>query len=161
LSDQHKQKIAQFLAETHALELALARHLEAQISMTPRSSYRDGLEDHLRETRGHAARLAARLDELRWDVDLRQGGGEERVLRSAWESCAAEAQEIATYTALARLARRAGDARTGRMVASILVDERRMLDRLLKAIPRLTDAAVRAALDGDDPYGARAATSLS
>ena len=32
--------------------------------MTPKGSYRDGLETHLDETRRHAERLEARLDEL-------------------------------------------------------------------------------------------------
>ena len=45
-------------------------------------------------------------------LDLVRGsGGEEKVLKNAKDSCAAEALEIATYTALARLARTAGDSR--------------------------------------------------
>ena len=41
------------------------------------------------------------------------------MLKNAKDSCAAEALEIATYTALARLARAAGDAKTERLAASI------------------------------------------
>ena len=63
------------------------------------------------------------------------------MLKNAKDSCAAEAQEIATYTALARLARIAGDAKTERLANSVLADEQRMLDRLLREIPRLTDAS--------------------
>ena len=62
---------------------------------------------------------------------VRGSGGEEKVLKNAKDSCAAEALEIATYTALAGLARSAGDAKTGRLAESILGDEQRMLDRLL------------------------------
>jgi ferritin-like metal-binding protein YciE len=64
VNKQQKQKIVQYLNEAHGSELALVRQLQAQISMTPRGSYRDGLETHLRETRRHAERLEGRLREL-------------------------------------------------------------------------------------------------
>jgi ferritin-like metal-binding protein YciE len=146
--------------------------------MTPRGSYRDGLETHLNETRGHAERLERRLSELgqgnnpvqvglgavqsvigqalaltKTPLDLVRGsGGEEKVLKNAKDSCAAEAQEIATYTALARLARTAGDATTERLANTVLGDEQKMLDRLLREIPRLTDAVAHAEFDGDGSY---------
>jgi rubrerythrin len=86
-------------------------------------------------------------------LDLVRGtGGEEKVLKNAKDSCAAETLEIATYTALARLARTAGDAKTERLAESVLRDEQRMLDRLLKEIPRLTDAVARAEFYGDGSY---------
>src|SRR4051794_29314491 len=163
------QKIVQYLNEAHGSELGLVRQLQAQIAMTPSGSYRDGLETHLEETRRHAERLEGRLRELgqgnnplqvglgavesvigqalaltKTPLDLFRGsGGEEKVLKNAKDSCAAEAQEIATYTALARLARTAGDGKTARLANSVLGDERRMLDRLLEEIPRPTDAVAR------------------
>jgi rubrerythrin len=86
-------------------------------------------------------------------LDLVRGtGGEEKVLKNAKDSCAAEALEIATYTALARLARNAEDAKTERLAKSVLADEQRMLDRLLREIPRLTDAVARAEFDGNGSY---------
>jgi ferritin-like metal-binding protein YciE len=146
--------------------------------MTPRSQYRDGLETHLQETRRHAERLEGRLAErgqgnnplqvglgaleslvgqalalTKTPFDLVRGtGGEEKVLKNAKDSCAAEALEIATYTSIARLARIAGDAKTERLADTILRDEQRMLDRLLKEIPRLTDAVARAEFDGNGSY---------
>jgi ferritin-like metal-binding protein YciE len=178
VSKQQQQKIVQYLNEAHGSELALVRQLQAQIAMTPRGSYRDGLETHLQETRRHAERLERRLVELgqgnnplqvglgaaqalvgqalalaKTPVDLVRGsGGEEKVLKNAKDSCAAEAQEIATYTALARLARVAGDGKTERLANSVLADEQRMLDRLLKALPGLTDAVARAEFDGKTSY---------
>jgi ferritin-like metal-binding protein YciE len=178
LSKQQQQKIVQYLNEAHGSELALVRQLQAQIAMTPRGQYRDGLETHLQETRRHAERVEARLAELgqgnnplqaglgavqsvigqalaltKTPLDLVRGsGGEEKVLKNAKDSCAAEAQEIATYTALARLARNAGDRQTERLASSILGDEQSMLDRLLKEIPRLTDAVARAEFDGDGSF---------
>ena len=86
-------------------------------------------------------------------VDLVRGsGGEEKVLKNAKDSCAAEAQEIATYTALAQLARIAGDTKTERLATSVLGDEQRMFDRLLREIPRLTDMVARAEFDGQGSY---------
>jgi hypothetical protein len=85
---------------------------------------------------------------------IRGSGGEEKVLKNAKDSCAAEALEIATYTALARLARIAGDTKTERLANSVLGDEQRMLDRVLKELPRLTDAVARAEFDGEGSYEA-------
>ena len=178
MTKQQQQKIVQYLNEAHGAELALVRQLQAQIAMTPKGQYRDGLETHLRETRRHAERVEARLGELgqgnnplhaglgalesligqamaltKTPFDLVRGtGGEEKVLKNAKDSCAAEALEIATYTALARLARTAGDEKTERLAKSVLADEQKMLDRLLKEIPRLTDAVARAEFDGDGSY---------
>jgi len=64
LNKQQKQKITQYLNEAHGAELALVRQLQAQIAMTPKGQYRDGLESHLRETRRHAERVETRLSEL-------------------------------------------------------------------------------------------------
>ena len=101
------------------------RQLQAQIAMTPNGQYRDGLETHLQETRRHAERLEGRLAELgqgnnplqvglgaleslvgqalaltKTPFDLVRGtGGEEKVLKNAKDSCAAEALKIGTYTA--------------------------------------------------------------
>ena len=168
----------QYLNEAHGAELALVRQLQAQIAMTPKGQYRDGLDTHLKETRRHAERLEGRLAELgqgnnplqaglgaleslvgqalaltKTPLDLVRGtGGEEKVLKNAKDSCAAEALEIATYTAIARLARIAGDTKTERLANSVMADEQRMLDRLSKEIPRLTDAMARAEFDGEGSY---------
>jgi ferritin-like metal-binding protein YciE len=178
MNKQQNQKIVQYLNEAHGSELALVRQLQAQIAMTPKGQYRDGLETHLKETRSHAERLERRLSELgegnnplqaglgalesligqalaltKTPLDLVRGtGGEEKVLKNAKDSCAAEALEIGTYTALARLARTAGDATTERLAKSILSDEQKMLDRLLREIPRLTDAVAKAEFDGEGSY---------
>src|SRR4029079_9507035 len=61
---QSEQKIVQYLNEAHATEVGLVRVLQSQIAMTPRGSYRTGLEKHLRETESHAERVQARGPEL-------------------------------------------------------------------------------------------------
>jgi ferritin-like metal-binding protein YciE len=171
-------KIVQYLAEARATELGLVRELQAQIAMTPRGGYRTLLEKHLRETRSHADRVGERLDELDHSSNplhvighvaqtvvgqavamgkaplglLRGSGGEEKLLKNAKDSCAAEALEIATYIAIERLAKDLDDDRTARLAASIREDEERMLARLRDELPKLTDAVVRAEIYGDPSY---------
>ena len=173
-----EQKVAQYLNEAHATELGLTRVLQSQIAMTPRGTYRTGLESHLHETRDHADRVQHRLSELgagsspiqavvgaaegalgqmlalaKTPLDLVRGsGGEEKVLKNAKDACATEALEIATYTALERLARSLGDDRTAELAASIRSDEERMLDRVLQEIPKLTDAVLGAEVEGNRTY---------
>jgi ferritin-like metal-binding protein YciE len=173
-----EQKVMQYLDEALATELALVRVLQSQIAMTPGGSYRDGLERHLDETRDHARRVNARLEELgrsgnplaaavgvfeavigqalalgKTPFDLLRGsGGEEKVLKNAKDACATEALEIATYTALERLARSVGDDETARLAASIRGDEERMLERVLREIPKLTEAVVGADVRGEPSY---------
>jgi ferritin-like metal-binding protein YciE len=176
--DASTQKVVQYLGEAHASEQALVRVLQSQIAMTPHSSYRSALETHLAETRDHAARLQRRLGGLnagsnplaaavtlaesllgqalalgKTPLDLLRGsGGEEKVLKNAKDACATEALEIATYTAIERLANEVDDEETAALAASIREDEERMLARLLDEIPKLTAAVVGADVEGEGSY---------
>ncbi len=179
MSQSEQQKVIQYLDEAHATEMALTRVLQSQIAMTPRGSYRSALESHLAETRDHAERVQSRLRELgegggnpltaglgfvgsvvgqalalgKTPFDLLRGsGGEEKVLKNAKDAAATEALEIATYTALGRLAEQAGDRRTARLATSILADEQKMLERVLREIPKLTDAVFRADVKDNGSY---------
>lgn len=168
-----EQKVVQYLNEAHASELALVRVLQSQIALTPRGSYRIALNSHLRETRDHAERVGRRLQELeqgrnpvlaavgavetvagqvlalgKTPLDLLRGsGGDEKVLKNAKDAAATEALEIATYTALERLANTVGDDETAKLAASIREDEERMLARILRELPKLTDAVVKGDFD--------------
>lgn len=57
-------KVLQYLYEAHANELALIQTLTTHIAMTPSGPYREILERHQRETRGHATRVRNRLREI-------------------------------------------------------------------------------------------------
>ncbi len=166
---QPEQKIIQYLNEAHASEVALTRVLQSQIAMTPRGSYRSGLEKHLRETRDHAQRTRDRLRELgaggnpiqavtgiaqsvvgqtlafgKTPFDMVRGtGGEEKVLKNAKDACASEALEIATYTAIETLADEVGDKDTAKLARQIRREEEKMARFLEKQIPQLTKAVVR------------------
>jgi ferritin-like metal-binding protein YciE len=173
-----EQKVLQYLKEARASEHALVRVLQSQIAMTPRGAYRDLLSAHLAETRDHARTLSTRIGDLehgfnpisfafgvaesvvgqalalsKTPIDLVRGtGGEEKVLKNAKDAAATEALEIATYTALERLAERAGDDATAELAVAIRVDEERMLERILEELPALTDAVYGADVDDDPSY---------
>ena len=83
---------------------------------------------------------------------MRGTGGEEKVLKNAKDACATEALEIASYTAIERLASSVGDKATQALADSIRADEQKMLDRILREIPKLTDAVVRADSRGNPSY---------
>jgi hypothetical protein len=83
---------------------------------------------------------------------LRGSGGEEKVLKNARDASASEALEIATYTALERLADRAGDQQTAELAASIPAEEQKMLERVLREIPKLTDGVFGAQVHGGGSY---------
>ncbi len=165
---QSEQKVVQYLNEAHATEVGLVRVLQSQIAMTPRGSYRTGLEKHLRETQTHVERVQTRLSQLGsgtpllagigfmesalsqtlalWQVPLdllRGASGEEQVLKNAKDTCAGEALAIATYTALEHLADAVGDETTAKLAASIRADEEQMLDRVVRELPKLARAVVR------------------
>ena len=174
--ERAEHKLVQYLGEAHASELGLTRVLQSQIAMTPSGNYRNALERHLRETRSHADRVERRIGELdggrgvlgtgvalaegavaqvlalsKTPFDLLRGtGGEEKILKNAKDSCATEALEIATYTAIEHLARQVGDETTAKLAASIRADEEAMLERITRELPALTAAVVGAEVD-DDP----------
>lgn len=176
---QAERKITQYLNEAHSTEQELVRTLQAQIAMTPHGRHRNGLEAHLQQTKGHARKVAQRLHELdgssnplRWGIGLLEsaveqalalgqaplqlvrGGtsGEEKVLKNAKDACASEALEIATYTALERAAGAVGDEETAQLASSILAEEQKMLDRLLRELPALAQAAIDADVHGKHSY---------
>jgi len=174
--EQAERKLVQYLSEAHASEMGLIRVLQSQIAMTPAGRFRSALERHLTETRSHADRVQRRISELdggrgplgaglavaegalaqvvaisKTPLDLLRGsGGEEKLLKNAKDTCATEALEIATYTALEHLARAVGDDRTAKLAASIRADEEAMLARVMSELRSLTAAVVGAEIE-DDP----------
>jgi ferritin-like metal-binding protein YciE len=176
-----QDKIAQYLHEAHAMELALVRTLQAHSAMTPTGPYRSVLQRHLRETREHADRVARRSRELgrgrslaetgyalaqrlvgqvlalgKAPLDLVRGAsGEEKLLKNAKDECATEALEIATYDAIEQLARQAGDEATAELAAELRADEERMLATLRELLPSLSAAVVGAEVKGEPSYEAR------
>ena len=178
--ERAQRKIVQYLNEAHATELGLTRVLQSQIAMTPGGSYRTALERHLaRRARTPSACSAARpsstaggnplgagvgarrerasaqvlaLSKTPFDL-LRGSGGEEKILKNAKDTCATEALEIATYTALEH-ARPSGRRRRDGQAGG--VDPRRRGARCSRAscasCAALTAAVVGAEVEGDPSY---------
>jgi ferritin-like metal-binding protein YciE len=179
MSEKHgKEKLAEFLAEARATELALARTLQAHIAMTPAGEYRRGLERHLSETRDHAKRVERRAEQLGYGRSLAQLGaamaetlagqvfalskapldllrgdsGAEKLVRNARDECASEAMEIAMYETIEEFARRLGDEPTAELAASIRADEERALATLRQAIPTLAADVYLSEVEGKNTY---------
>jgi ferritin-like metal-binding protein YciE len=173
-----QDKITQYLHEAHAMELALVRALQTHRAMTPSGPYRTLIDRHLRETRGHAERIARRLRDLgespsiadvgygiaqrlvaqmvalgKAPLDVVRGGSaEEKLLKNAKDECATEMLEIATYDALEQLAQVADDDVTATLAAEHRADEERMLTALREQLPLLTTAVVGAEVRGESSY---------
>ncbi|MFN2463318.1 MAG: DUF892 family protein [Candidatus Dormibacteria bacterium] len=172
------QKVVQYLNEAHALELALVQTLSAHIAITPRSTYRSGLERHLQETRRHAERIERRLEQLgesrnplqvgfafaqatigqvistaKAPVDMIRGGSTaEKLLKNAKDEAASEQLEIVTYFALERLAEAVGDEQTARLASSIRGDEEQMQTMLHEQVRVLTEAVVKEEVRSEKVY---------
>ena len=160
---ESQQKVVQYLNEAHATERALVRVLQSQIAMTPRGQLPHRARDApARDARPRRARARPRrgarpaaptrcrpasapsetvvgqalaLGKTPFDL-LRGSGGEEKVLKNAKDACATEALEIATYTALERLAHaRSATTMTAALAASIRADEEKMLERVIARDP--------------------------
>jgi ferritin-like metal-binding protein YciE len=173
-----REMLIQYLNEAHATEDALVRTLQAHVALTPRGPYRELLEHHLAETRGHARRLERRLDALgassslvgatlglaqsvlgqaialsKGPLDVVRGhGGDEKLVKNAKDECATEALEIATYDAIEALARELGDGETAQLAARHRADEERMLAGLRELLPNLTRAAAAARTGGKGEF---------
>lgn len=128
-----------YLADAHAIEQQSLQLLEAGPRLVDDEELAGILSAHLKETRLHSGRLAARLtargtrpSRLK-DAALRLGalnlGGffgvqPDTTAKLAGFAYAFENLEIAAYELLRRVARRAGDEETVRLAEEILADER-------------------------------------
>src|SRR6266498_3689736 len=57
-------KLIQYLNEAYGKEKELETALQAHIAMTTRTPYRKRLQDHLKETKGHARQVERRIKQL-------------------------------------------------------------------------------------------------
>jgi ferritin-like metal-binding protein YciE len=173
-----RELVVQYLNEAHATETALVTTLQAHIAMTPRGAYRQLLEQHLDETRGHAEAIERRVADIgdgtgivttalgvvqtvvgqvlalsKGPIDvLRGASGEEKLLKNARDECATEALEIAHYDGIEAAALAVGDEKTARLAQRHRADEERMLAALRREIPQLATATVRERVGGEAIY---------
>jgi ferritin-like metal-binding protein YciE len=159
-------KLLQYLDEAYGKEKELETSLTAHIGMTTRKPYRKRLQDHLKETKGHARELERRMKKLghgpgtiakiagqaqgqakslaKGPLHMVRGTGEaEKMLKNAKTQYWNEHEEIATYTAIETLATGVGDKETAKLARSIRREEERMASFLERQIPTLTKAVVK------------------
>jgi ferritin-like metal-binding protein YciE len=172
-------KLTQYLNEAYAKEKELEASLAAHIGMTTRKPYRKRLQDHLRETKGHARELERRIKKLGGDgpatlpklaaqaagqakslakgpLHMVRGLGEaEKMLKNAKTEYWNEHEEIATYTAIETLAESVGDKETAKVVRSIRREEERMASFLEREISQLAKAVARETIPAAERNGGR------
>ena len=158
-------KLVQYLNEALAKEKELETALTMHIGMTTRAPYKKRLQEHLRETRGHARGLERRIKQLGGTAavstavttvasralaaakgplhTIRGGGEQEKMLKNAKTEYSEEHEEIATYTAIETLAEVVGDSETAKLARGIRREEERMARFLERLIPTLTRAVTQ------------------
>jgi ferritin-like metal-binding protein YciE len=182
--NERDAKLVRWLSEAHSKEAELETDLTAHIGMTQKQAYKKRLQQHLKETRDHKRRVAARIKQLGGPTGqnlisatssaVGEGAGKtvaavkgqvgaaraivteqaETHLRNAQEEFREEHVEIALYTRIETLATAVGDRDTAQLAKSIRRDEERMAKFLLAEIGRLVKEVVRA----DIPRDQRATT---
>jgi ferritin-like metal-binding protein YciE len=174
MAKDRDSKLVQYLNEAYGKEKELEAALEAHIGMTTRAPYKKRLQQHLRETKGHARQLERRIKQLGGDTQtlqrlagqataalkgplhaLRGTGEDERLLKNAKTEYSEEAEEIATYTAIEAFAENVSDRETAKLARAIKREEERMASYLERLIPQLTRAVVRAEVPSDQRSNGR------
>jgi len=171
---ERDSKLVQYLNEAYGKEKELTAALEAHIGMTNRAPYKKRLQQHLRETKGHARRVERRIKQLGGDAQTRQRltgqataalkgpmhalrgtGDDERLLKNAKTEYSEEAEEIATYSAIEAFAENVADRDTAKLARAIKREEERMANYLERLIPQLVRAVVRAEVPSDQRSSGR------
>ena len=179
--NERDTKLVQYLNEAFGKEKELETALQAHIEMTSRAPYKKRLQQHLKETRGHARDVEQRIKKLggtttpvaaiqsaaakalaaaKGPLHMMRGTGEdEKLLKNAKTEYSEEAEEIATYTAIETLAETVGDRETAKLARSIRREEERMAKYLERLIPQLTKAVARSEVPSKQRNGGRRRSS--
>lgn len=182
-------KLVQYLNEALTKEKQLETALEAHISMTTLAPYRKRLKEHLGETKRHAREVERRIKKLggkslsiagvvqeatgvvqevaakgaalaQGPVHAVRGTSEqETLLKNARTEFKEEAEEIAHYTSILKLAETVGDRDTAKLAKAILREEKRMAGFLEKLIPSLTKSVAQAEIPAKERSSGRRRTT--
>ncbi|HEU4392579.1 MAG TPA: DUF892 family protein [Solirubrobacterales bacterium] len=161
--NERDAKLVQYLNEAHGKEKELETALQAHIAMTTRAPYKKRLQQHLRETKGHARQLERRIKKLgggghalqtvvaktmaaaKGPLHMVRGSGEqEKMLKNAKTEYFNEHEEISTYLAIETFAEKVGDRETAKLARDIRHEEERMAKFLETQIKALSGAVVTA-----------------
>ena len=159
--DDRDEQLRKYLADAHAIEEQAIALLERGPDLAGSPTLARIYAEHLDETRDHAEAIEARLHALGGDPStlkdaaLRLGalnwgaffqGHPDTPGKLAAFARAFEHLEIGGYEQLRRVAERAGDEETARVVEGILAQEREAADRIAGAF----DEAVTASLEAQE-----------
>jgi ferritin-like metal-binding protein YciE len=183
--NERDAKLIQYLGEALAKERELETALQLHIGMTTKAPYKKRLQQHLRETKGHARRVEQRIKRLggsstiqaaqstvatavgkgratlKGQLDTVRGATplgpveQEAMLKNARQEYMEEAAEIATYRTIEAFAEKVGDRDTARLAKGILREEERMSRFLERQIATLTNAVAMAEVPAAQRNGAR------
>src|SRR5580704_5578137 len=176
--NQRDAKLVKWLGEAHAKEAELEADLATHISLTEKPAYKKRLQAHLKETRDHKRRVAARIKKLggptgagllavpgavgevagktvaavKGQVGVARALVSEQSethLRNAQDELREEHTEIAIYTRIEAFATEVGDRETAKLARDIRRDEERMAKYLIAEVGRLVKDVVRAEIPRD------------
>ena len=180
--------LVRWLGEAHAKEAELEADLTAHIALTQKQAYKKRLQQHLKETRDHKRRVAARIKKLGGPasqgllavpVTVGEVAGKtvaavkgqvgmaralvsaqaDTHLRNAQDELREEHTEIAIYTRIEVLASEVGDRETAQLARAIRRDEERMAKFLTAELGRLVKDVVRAEIPRDQRAGSSGSRS--
>jgi len=161
MSDPNERdaKLVQYLNEAHGKEQELITALQVDIAITTKKPYKKRLQQHLRETKGHAKALERRIKKLggggsavqtvlaktkaaaKGPLHVIRGSGEqEKMLKNAKTQYFNEHEEISTYLALEAFATRVNDRETAKLARDIRREEERMAKFLEGQVKSLSAA---------------------
>jgi ferritin-like metal-binding protein YciE len=160
--NERDAKLVQYLSEAYGKERELETALQAHIAMTAKGPYKKRLQQHLKETKGHAKLVERRIKKLggggqtlqsvvgkvtaaaKGPLHAVRGDSEqEKMLKNAKTEYFNEHEEIATYLAIETLAEKVNDSETAKLARTIRREEEKMAAFLQGQIKSLTGAVVR------------------
>jgi ferritin-like metal-binding protein YciE len=157
--NERDAKLIQYLNEAYGKEKELEVALVADIALTIKAPYKKRLQQHLKETKGHAKALERRIKKLggsasttqslvgkvtaaaKGPVHMVRGDGvQEKMLKNAKTQYFNEHEEISTYLAIENFATKVGDRDTAKVARDIRKEEERMAKFLETQIKQLSGA---------------------
>ena len=161
-------KLIQYLNEAYGKEKELETALQAHAKeASGRKTYKQRLQDHLKETKAQSRGLERRIKKLGGKADgspaakvtaaaskaaaaakgpvqaLRGTGEAEKLLKNAKTELWNEYEEIGNYVAIETLAAELGDKETEKLAREYRKQEERMAAFLVKLLPQLTKAVAK------------------
>jgi ferritin-like metal-binding protein YciE len=157
--NERDAKLIQYMNEAYGNEKELEVALVADIALTTKAPYKKRLQQHLKETKGHAKALERRIKKLGGSASTTQSlvgkataaakgplhivrgdGVQEKMLKNAKTQYSSEHEEISTYLALETFATKVGDRDTAKLAREIRKEEERMAKFLETQIKQLSGA---------------------